>query len=108
MLVVFRWRRDPNVYTIEVDYPRVSESPMTGEPVGSAGEWAEGLEWHLMEELDTGLVRRARRRVRDGRVLLDLDDAPDVSPAGFWIGAVPLDDDQVRYRPLRRLFQPGG
>lgn len=106
MLLVFRWRRDPNVYAIEVGYPTVAESPMTAEPVSSAAEWAEGLSEHLAEEFGTGLVQRARRTIRDGYVLLDPDDAPDVSPAGYYIDSVPLDDDQLRYRPpLRRLFE---
>ncbi|MFI7108590.1 hypothetical protein ACIBK9_19955 [Nonomuraea sp. NPDC050227] len=58
-----------------------------------AGAWARKVEFLLMEELDTGLVRRSRRTVRDGRVLLDTRDAPDVWPTGYHVGEVPLDDD---------------
>ncbi|SFF97957.1 hypothetical protein SAMN05421678_103178 [Actinopolymorpha cephalotaxi] len=105
MLLVFRWRRDPNVYAIEVDYPRSPESPMTGEPAESADEWAQHLGWHLSEELGTGLVHRARRTLRDGRVLLDVDNAPDVGPPGFHIDSVQFDDDDHRGRsPGRRRF----
>ncbi|MGW0230799.1 hypothetical protein ACWDWO_21010 [Actinopolymorpha singaporensis] len=109
MLVVFRWRRDPNVYALEVDYPTVPESPMTGEPVDSAEEWAQDLEMHLAEELGTGLVHRARRTLREGHVLLESDDAPDApaaGPPGFYIGSVPFDDPDLRQRPAgRRQFE---
>jgi hypothetical protein len=62
MLVVFRWSRDPNVYAIEVEYPTVPESPMTGEPVSSTDEWAEGrilavhvlLDWLVLIYIRTG------------------------------------------------------
>ncbi|MEU1390127.1 MULTISPECIES: hypothetical protein [unclassified Nonomuraea] len=93
MLVAFRWRRDPNTYAVRIGFPAAPESAWTGLPVSSAGEWACDVEFLLMEELDTGLVRRSRRTVRDGRVLLDTRDAPDVWPAGYFVGTVPLDDD---------------
>ncbi|MFI9592793.1 hypothetical protein [Nonomuraea sp. NPDC052265] len=93
MSVVFRWRRDPNTYAIRVGFPAAPESAWTGLPVSSADEWASDVEFLLMEELDTGLVRRSRRTVRDGHVLLDTRDAPDVWPAGYHIGLVPFDDD---------------
>ncbi|MFF4190011.1 hypothetical protein [Nonomuraea sp. NPDC001831] len=93
LLVVFRWRRDPNTYALRIGFPAASESAWTGLPVSSADAWAHDVEFLLMEELDTGLVRRSRRTVRDGRVLLDTRDAPDVWPAGYYVDAVPLDDD---------------
>ncbi|MBG0817828.1 hypothetical protein [Planomonospora sp. ID82291] len=55
-----------------------------------------------MEELDTGLVHRSRRVIRDGRVVLDTRDAPDVCPAGFSIGPVPSDGDPPFPGPSRR------
>src|SRR5688572_31439756 len=36
LLVIFRWRRDPNVYAIEVGFPATPKSPWTGLPVTSA------------------------------------------------------------------------
>jgi hypothetical protein len=48
-----------------------------------------------MEELATGLVRRSRRMVREGYVLLDTRDAPDPWPAGFFVSPVPLGDAVV-------------
>ncbi|MEV0595696.1 hypothetical protein [Nonomuraea cavernae] len=95
MLVIFRWRRDPNTYAIEVAFPTVPESPWTGLPVASADEWAADVAGRLAEELATGLVRRSRRTIRDGNVVLDTHDAPDLCPAGFFIGSVPLDDGML-------------
>ncbi|WP_214413100.1 hypothetical protein [Sphaerisporangium fuscum] len=96
MLVIFHWRRDPNTYAIKVGFPMASRSPWTGGsytglPVTSADEWATDFASRLAEELDTGLVRRSRRVIRDGYVLLDTHDAPDVCPTGFFISSVPLD-----------------
>ncbi|MCA2189707.1 hypothetical protein [Nonomuraea cavernae] len=110
MLVIFRWRRDPNTYAIGVEFPAVPESPWTGLPVASAYEWAADVAGRLAEDLATGLVRRSRRTIRDGYVLLDRHDAPDLCPAGFFIGSVPLDDgmltlsgdDREEGRPLPR------
>ncbi|MEV0310670.1 hypothetical protein [Nonomuraea fuscirosea] len=89
MLVLFRWRRDPNLYAIAVEYPTAPRSPWTGLPVHSAYEWAADVAGRLSEELATGLVRRARRTVRGGYVLLDPRDAPDVNPPGYSISLVP-------------------
>ncbi|NUW40429.1 hypothetical protein [Nonomuraea rhodomycinica] len=95
MSVTFRWRRDPTVYAVEVGFPAAPKSPWTGLPVTSVEEWAADVESLLMEELDTGLVRRSRRTVREGYVLLDTGDAPDPWPAGFSISPVPYGDDVV-------------
>ncbi|WP_245691389.1 hypothetical protein [Sinosporangium album] len=97
MLVIFHWRRDPNTYAIKVGFPVDSKSPWaggsyTGLPVTSADEWAAEFAFRFAAELDTGLVRRSRRVIRDGYVLLDTHDAPDVCPAGFFIDSVSLDD----------------
>ncbi|MFF4778996.1 hypothetical protein ACFY05_39850 [Microtetraspora fusca] len=89
ILVIFRWRLDPNLYAIPVEYPTVPQSPWTGLPVESAYEWAADVAGWLAEELSTGLVRRGRRTIRSGYVLLDPRDAPDVCPAGYCIGSVP-------------------
>ncbi len=93
MVVLFRWRRDPNTYAVKVGYPAGPKSPWTGLPVNSIDDWAADVECLLMEELDTGLVRRSRRMVRDGYVLLDTHDAPDPWPAGYSISPVPIGGD---------------
>ncbi|WP_440069491.1 hypothetical protein [Streptosporangium sp. OZ121] len=92
MLVIFRWRRDPNTYAIKVEFPTAPESSWTGLPVTSVDEWAADVAARLAEELDTGLIRRSRRMIRDGYIVLDTHNAPDVCPAGFFISSVPLDD----------------
>ncbi|MGA4994393.1 hypothetical protein [Nonomuraea bangladeshensis] len=90
MLVMFRWRRDPNTYAIGLEFPTAPKSPWTGLRVGSAEEWAADVAFLLMEELDTGLVRRVRRTVREGHVLLHRREAVTVWPAGYFISQVPL------------------
>ncbi|MCA2174769.1 hypothetical protein LDL08_01075 [Nonomuraea glycinis] len=103
MLVIFRWRRDPNVYAIEVAFPTVPESPWTGLAVASADEWAADVAARLTEEFATGLVSRSRRVIRNGYVVLDTYDAPDLCPAGFFVSSVHLDDEIVQsFSPLRR------
>ncbi|WP_239513996.1 hypothetical protein [Streptosporangium sp. 'caverna'] len=104
MLVIFHWRRDPNLYAIKVEFPTAPKSSWTGLPVASADEWAADVASRLQEELDTGLVRRSRRMIRDGYVLLDTHDAPDVGPAGFFISSVPLDDVVLSPVPSSRSF----
>ncbi|GAA0974840.1 hypothetical protein GCM10009555_031770 [Acrocarpospora macrocephala] len=90
LLVIFRWRRDPNTYAVEVEFPASPESSVTGEPLASVDEWAADVAFSIAEQLWTGLVRRSRRTIRDGYVVLDIRDAPDVCPAGFFISSVPL------------------
>ena len=63
LLVVFRWRADPKTYRVRFPLPEVpAASPWTGTEVGSAHVWAADVSGWLMEELDAGLTRRARRR----------------------------------------------
>ncbi|MER6951026.1 hypothetical protein ABT294_44135 [Nonomuraea sp. NPDC000554] len=90
ILVIFRWRRDPNTYAIKVGFPTAPKSSLSGPRVSPADGWAINVAFRLAEELGTGLVRRSRRVIRDGYVLLDTRDAPDVCPAGFHIGSVYL------------------
>lgn len=104
LLVVFRWMRDPNPFGIRFPYPDAYVSPWTGLPVESVEEWAAELAFLLMEELDTGLVRRAPRTVRDGFVELGTDDAPDVAPAGYFIGEVPVADDTFADGPALHVL----
>ncbi|MFI6906068.1 hypothetical protein ACIBKY_32730 [Nonomuraea sp. NPDC050394] len=111
MLVIFRWRRDPNTYAIKVEFPRGSASPWsggsyTGLPVTSPDGWAVDFAFRLGLELDTGLVRRSRRTIRYGYVLLDVRDDTDVWRAGFFINAVPLNDLELSASPddLERAY----
>ncbi|GAA2800235.1 hypothetical protein GCM10020219_084280 [Nonomuraea dietziae] len=80
MSVIFRWRRDPNMYAIKVEFPTAPESSWTGLPVTSADEWAADVASRLAEELQTGFVRRSRRVTRDGYVVLDTHDAQTSAP----------------------------
>ncbi|MEV6867619.1 hypothetical protein AB0M44_42350 [Streptosporangium subroseum] len=104
MLVIFHWRRDPNTYALKVKFPTAPKSSWTGFPMTSAYEWAVDIAALLAEELDTGLVRRSRRMIRDGYVVLDTRDAPDVCPVEFAISSVPLDDVVLSPSPPPRGF----
>lgn len=74
LLVVFRWRRDPNTYGVRLVLPASpAASPWTGLPVQSAQDWASDVAGLLMEQLLTALVRRAGRREVAGVVELDSD-----------------------------------
>ncbi|GGP88694.1 hypothetical protein GCM10010140_18040 [Streptosporangium pseudovulgare] len=99
LLVLFRWRRDPNVYAVEVALPATPTSPWTGLPVTSVYEWAADVMAGLSENLATGLVLRSRRKVRDGYVVLDARDLVDVCPAGYFIESVPLVGAPSSWRP---------
>ncbi|MEU1394450.1 MULTISPECIES: hypothetical protein [unclassified Nonomuraea] len=104
MLAIFHWRRDPNIYAIKVEFPRGAASPWTGGsytglPVTSPDEWAADFAFRLRLELDTGLVRRSRRTIRDGYVLLDVHDTPNLLPDGFFINAVLLPDIELPALP---------
>ncbi|MFI9590512.1 hypothetical protein [Nonomuraea sp. NPDC052265] len=104
MLVIFHWRRDPNTYAIKVEFPRGAASPWTGGsytglPVTSPDGWAVDFAFRLRLELDTGLVRRSGRTIRDGYVLLDVHDDTDVWPAGFFISRVYLNALELSASP---------
>lgn len=105
LVVLFRWRRDPHTFGIRFPYPGAYESPWTGEPVETVEEWATELAFLLMEELDTGLARRAPRTVRDGFVQLGIDDTPGVVPAGFDIGEVLLNDEAFADGPAIHVVE---
>ncbi|MFC3985828.1 hypothetical protein [Streptosporangium jomthongense] len=102
MLVVFRWRKDPNTYAVEVAFPTEPRNSVIGEPMTSPDEWAADVGYRLAEELATGLVRRGRRTVRDGYVVLGVRDAPDPWPAGFYVSDVPLISLRRGFRLTRR------
>ncbi len=72
LVVMFRWRLDPTTYGVRFTLPAVpADSPWTGVPVDSAEQWASDVDGWLMEELQTGLVRRAGRRRVAGLTELD-------------------------------------
>ncbi|MFD0890403.1 hypothetical protein ACFQ08_38165, partial [Streptosporangium algeriense] len=98
MLVIFRWRKDPNTYAVEIAFPTGPRNSVIGERMTSPDEWAADAGFRLAEELVTGLVRRGRRTVRGGYVVLDARDAPDLWPAGFHVGEVPLVSLRSRWR----------
>jgi hypothetical protein len=96
MLLEFRWRRDPNTYVLGIDYPEDASSPWDGLPVDGAQQWAQDLDGLLMEELDTGLVARARRRARGDFVELDFhQDSRDRLPPGYYIGEVFAENEWI-------------
>lgn len=94
LVLVFRWRRDPNTYAMRFPLPGPeSDGPWTGLPIGSPENWAHELSGMLMEELDTGIVRRARRSTDGDVVELDVDDAAGTSVPGYYLSRVPLGPD---------------
>lgn len=70
LLVVFRWRRNPHLYAFPISTDDLTGSPWTGEPVHSAEEWAGDVAGLIEEELLTGHVARATRRLVQGRIEL--------------------------------------
>ncbi|MBB4917887.1 hypothetical protein [Streptosporangium saharense] len=103
MLVVFRWKKDPNTYAVEIAFPAGRVASVIGEPVTSPDEWAADVGYRLAEDLVTGLVRRGRRTVRDGYVVLDDRGAPDIGPEGFSVSEVPLVTLEPRWRRERGI-----
>jgi hypothetical protein len=92
LAVRFRWWQDPNRFVVRLRLPDTAESPWTGCPVDSAEEWAADLAGALMEELDTGFVRRARRTPQGDEVELAWEEdreLPDI--LGYYISGVPFE-----------------
>lgn len=100
--VLFRWRHDPATYAIEVptaveilpaarEDHRGSSLPKevsTG-PGASLHAWVGEVAVWLMEELDTGLIRRAvRTQIGDVVVLTAGAHTTGVVPAGYQLGEV--------------------
>ncbi len=95
VVVVLRWRQDPSTYTISFPLPTdgTHHDPScppdvdTRSPSPSIEQWADEVVWSLMEELDTGLVRRAARIPVGDVTFLAIDDrAGDARPQGYYIG----------------------
>lgn len=96
LLTEFRWRMDPNAYVVAFAFPEDATSPWTGLPVDDAQEWAQEIAFLLMEELDTGLVARARRSQRGDAVELAVHDVPgDVLGPEFYLGEVLPENDWI-------------
>ncbi|GAB3598261.1 hypothetical protein GCM10027586_00170 [Kineococcus gypseus] len=100
VVVVLRWRQDPHRYAIAVPLvpgPAGPPPPGVHEPssVYSLQSWAEEVVLWLMEELDTGLVRRAGRSTVGELTFLSTDTAfgtaaVDVMPHGYHLGPLYL------------------
>lgn len=83
LLVTFRWKRLPYLFSVRVDLDDLDRGVWTGEPVSTAEGWVNELAGLLMEEFDTGGVAWLPRVERNGLVELDLG-SPRVGqvPAG--------------------------
>lgn len=105
LMVTFRWRRDPNRYAVRFSLPdgAAAESPWTGLPIASAQEWAQDAAGLLTEELDTGVVRRARRERQHDVVELDWRAAPDPCPPGYYHTTVVLPSALTRWPAIPGL-----
>jgi hypothetical protein len=91
LAVRFHWRRDPNCFVVRLRLPETAESPWTGCPVDSAEEWVADLAGALMEELDTGFVRRARRTRHGDEVELAWADEQELPrQQAYYVSGVPV------------------
>lgn len=93
--VVFRWRRNPHTFVLRFDREFAGvfgpEDVVTRTPHDDVVRevWCENVGFWLMEELDTGLLARARRRRAGPEIVLtapvpQTHDAPQV-----WVDEVP-------------------
>lgn len=96
VVVVLRWRQDTSVYAIAVPLqpegahgdPGLPPGISTGLPTTSLQEWVEEVVLWLMEELDTGLVRRATRTQVGDLTFLTTGGATDVLPEGYYVSTL--------------------
>jgi hypothetical protein len=87
-------RHYPHTLIVAADEQSLSLDHLIGEPLESddAEEWADGVYYWLMEELDTGVLRRGRRvTLDDGTVAVDPSLEADTSPQRWDVSEVPLD-----------------
>ena len=99
VVVVLRWQQDPSVYAIAIPLQPAGAHGdaglppglSTGLPITSLPEWVEEVALWLVEELDTGLVRRATRtQVGDLTFLTTDGGAADVAPEGYYVSTLYL------------------
>lgn len=91
LTVRFRWKLDPNTFLIRIPLPDGRGSPLTGVPMDSAEEWAGDLSLALMEQLDTGFLRRTVRTRRGEETELDWDRRWEKSTRSeYYVSAVAL------------------
>lgn len=77
ILVTFEWSGEADRLGMRFWPSQAPVGPCTGEVCDSPAEWATEVGWVLMEELETGLTRRAHRSVTaDGVVELRYRPAP--------------------------------
>lgn len=89
--VVFRWRADPKTYRVRFALPKdPADSSWSGRELRSAADWAADVSGWLMEELDTGLTRRAARRRVGAFTELGGDPGRGWDIAGYYISGVAL------------------
>jgi hypothetical protein len=69
LLVTFDWPDEPKRLGLRFWMSEAPQGPSTGDICGSPDEWAGEVGWVLMEELDTGLVRRAPRSLTGSGVI---------------------------------------
>lgn len=69
--------KDSHVFAIAIPLVAAAEGMLTGMPVDTPEQWASEVGWWLNEQLDTGFVARAGRRLVDGRLELAAPSWPD-------------------------------
>jgi hypothetical protein len=75
LLVTFRRTsisvpRDDTAYGLQFSLRTLPRGTNTGEECQDVEEWAQEVRWDLDEEIGTGLVEEAARRVRDDGVVV--------------------------------------
>lgn len=86
-------RLHPHIVVVAADEQSLIVDHLIGEPLerDDAEAWAEGVYWWLMEELDTGVLRRGPRvTLDDGTVAVDPALDTDTSPQRWDVSEVPL------------------
>ena len=75
ILVTFQWPGEAGQLGMRFEPSEAPIGPSTGDVCDSPTEWATEVGWVLMEELQTGLVRRGRRSVT-ARGVIELRHRP--------------------------------